>query len=290
MSSLSPVFTSGFFSTCTVTLNQIIEKYHEDCEFPDISTTSLMSWYKEDEFADSDIWCEFFKPKDPKILNQEDLPSKIIFTDFMEYPDGDFTYLGQFSPYKSINYKEISPVINSYFSPSLRVKERVNFFLKKYGIDQDETIGICYRGNDKAKETNQPSYEEYKEKIEKVLEQNPKCKLLIQTDEREFLDYVTSLYPESIFIQEIPVIHKNRELQVGWTVENGGRTNFAINYMAIAQILSRCKKLILNSGNIAMWICLYRGNAEGVNQYLNPIKHFYLNDYKYYFESENKWF
>jgi hypothetical protein len=287
MSNLSPVFTAGFFSTCTVTLNQIIMKYNEECEFPDISTASLMEWYKEDESINSDIWCEFFKSPGSVIT---EVGKTILFTDFMEYEDGDFTYLGQFSPYKRINYKEILPIINSYFDPSERVLEKMNSFLSKYEINTEETIGVYYRGNDKLMEANPPSYEEYIDKIGILLKENPKYKILIQTDEKEFLDHVMSIYPDSIFIPELPVINKSYEWQVVWTIEDGGRTNFGVEFMAISLILSRCSKLILNSCNVSMWVCLYRGNAEGVSQYLNPRKYFYLNDYKYYFESENKWF
>ena len=290
MPSLSPVFTSGFFSTCTVALNQIILAYNNEREFPSLCTTSLMEWYKEDESLDSDIWEEFFKPSTHQFLNPSDFSEKITFTDFMNCDDGDFTYLGQFSPYEKIGYKDVLPIVNSYFSPSLKTRERVNFFLEKYGIDPDKTIGVYYRGNDKLMEANPPSYEDYKERIEKVLAENPGCKLLIQTDEREFLNYATSIYPESIFVQELPVIDKSYEWQVSWTIENGKRTNFGIDFMSIALILSKCKRLILNSCNVSMWVCLYRGSSEGVDQYLNPRKYFYLNDYKYYFESENKWF
>jgi len=287
MSNLSPVFTAGFFSTCTVTLNQIILKYNGEYEFPDISTASLMEWYKEDESIHSDIWCEFFKPMRSEITG---VGKTILFTDFMKYEDGDFTYLGQFSPYKRINYKEILPIINSYFDPSERVLEKMNSFLSKYEINTGETIGVYYRGNDKLMEANPPSYEEYIDKIGILLKENPKYKILIQTDEKEFLDHAMSIYPDSIFIPELPAINKSYEWQVVWTIENGRRTNFGVEFMAISLILSRCSKLILNSCNVSMWVCLYRGNAEGVSQYLNPRKYFYLNDYKYYFESENKWF
>jgi hypothetical protein len=245
-----------------------------------------MEWYKDDEALD--VWEDFFlrradKPKIP--ANTE-----ILFTDFMEYPDGDFTYLGQFSPYKRINYDIVLPIIDSYFSSSERVRNTIDIFLHKYDIDPGKTIGVCYRGNDKLMEANPPSYEEYSIKIDLAIRENPGHKILIQTDESEFVEYAKERYPGCIVISELPTINKTYESQVGWEIERGERTNFAVNFMSAIIILSRCSTVILNSGNVGMWICLYRGNSDNVNQYLSPRKYFYLNDYKYYFETENKWF
>ena len=63
--------------------------------------------------------------------------------------------------------------------------------------------------------------------------------------------------------------YAHKAIDSGWVSSQGEYLDLTKN--KLKEIL-QCKKLILNSGNVAMWICLYRGNAEGVNQYLNPIK------------------
>jgi hypothetical protein len=34
-------------------------------------------------------------------------------------------------------------------------------------------------------------------------------------------------------------------------------------------LISRCDKVILNSGNVGLWTCLYRGNNNGVYQFIS---------------------
>lgn len=39
--------------------------------------------------------------------------------------------------------------------------------------------------------------------------------------------------------------------------------------------MSKCKKIILTSGNISQFILLYRNNSNNIHQYLSPKEYIY---------------
>ena len=53
-------------------------------------------------------------------------------------------------------------------------------------------MAVYYRGTDKSKETKIASFEEYYEKIKKIIEINPNINILVQTDTSQFIDYINS--------------------------------------------------------------------------------------------------
>lgn len=50
--------------------------------------------------------------------------------------------------------------------------------------------------------------------------------------------------------------------------------NRAQNLMAVLKIMSRCKHVIISSGNCDLWTVLFRGNAKNVTQFfkMNGLK------------------
>jgi hypothetical protein len=44
--------------------------------------------------------------------------------------------------------------------------------------------------------------------------------------------------------------------------------HFSKYYLAITILMSRCKNIICGTGNCSIWIALYRGNANGMQQFL----------------------
>ena len=52
-------------------------------------------------------------------------------------------------------------------------------------------------------------------------------------------------------------------------IHNDDRINKAVHFLAIMNIIAKCDQVILNSGNVGMWCCLYRGNANNVYQFLD---------------------
>jgi hypothetical protein len=90
---------------------------------------------------------------------------------------------------------------------------------------------------------------------------------------------VLDVYPNSLYFKEVKKINKNLESNVPFNVSFGKKTEQAIIFLSVLSILSKCDKVITNSGNVGMWLCLFRNNANGVSQYLSPKK----------YKSENLW-
>ena len=145
-----------------------------------------------------------------------------------------------------------------------------NNIINKYNLNFDNICVLFLRGNDKATECKIPSYNKYIEKGNELLKSNPDLKFLIQSDEKEFIDTMKTNFPNNIiFIDEIRVISKN----IGQTVDNHGRNpelnhKYALNFLAIVYIMSQCKYVICNSGNISFWILMYR---KHLNNYFQLI-------------------
>jgi hypothetical protein len=243
---------AGFFSHSGVRLKKIIDFYNENLVFPEVDSSQQYFFYKD---SDEDITDKLFKTKD--------IVSELKPTDYAKTNEGD-----QFIDFSLVNYDFVSFFIDKYFSPSDVVISMENYMYQKYNIDCKNTIAVCYRGNDKSTETNIPTYEEMGEKIKEVRSKYPNHKLLIQSDEVEFYYYIMDNFDNFIFIDETVKINKSK-IAVQNTIILGYRLINAQIFLAVMQIISKCDKIITNSGNVGMWICLYRGNADGVYQYLN---------------------
>lgn len=246
---------AGFFSCCTIRLSELILFHNKNNLLPIIDSSKQWGSYKD--FDDIDITSKFFEVKD--------IPTYIKPEHFSPSKDED-----QFSDFSLINYEYTTKLLGTYFSPTKEIIDFKNFLIKKYNININETISVCYRGNDKSRETILPSYSEMLYKIDEVKNKYPNYKLLIQTDELEFLNFVLSKYPDSIVINETKKINKSNTA-IQYTIPKGERIENGQNFLSVMLLISETSKIILNSGNVGMWICLFRKNNEGVYQYLNPL-------------------
>ena len=153
---------------------------------------------------------------------------------------------------------------------------------EKYNLDYNNLGVLFYRGNDKRKETpmhNQiPNYKEHIKKGLEMKQKYPGMKLIVQSDETEYITEMLKNFPDSIiFNDEIRHINNNRRGTVDKIANFGGKwdtdvgkTNYdhAFKFMAILIIMSKCKHLVLNIGNCSLWVCFFRGNADNVDLYV----------------------
>jgi len=274
-------FDSGFFSCCTVMLNRIVLHYNEHNYFPTVNSSNLFKKYKD---FDVDITNQLFNYSNNEIITECE------FINFNKIDNPDFTYHGQFSDYKNINYKNINPIIKKYFTPIDYIQNIKKHLITKYNLNLDKTISVCFRGNDKSKETNIPNYDEFIQKIESLVQLNPNHRLLVQTDENEFLQCIKDKYPDSVFFEEMPRIDKNLNTQVAFTVEKNQRLFFAQLFLSIILIVSQTNIVILNSGNVGMWISLYRGNHNNLFQFLDNKEFIYGHKNITYGIENTNWF
>jgi predicted O-methyltransferase YrrM len=244
---------AGFFSVCNINLKTVIGYYSNNHKFCSLDTSEQWNWYKDEPI---DVYSKFFK------FDKNEF--SISPQNFSDSNDED-----QFSDYRLINYDFVSPFVKKYFSFSDEVKEIEKNLIQKYNIDLNNTISVCYRGNDKIKETNLPTYEEIEEQLNNLLLKYPNKKVIIQSDELEFCDFMSQKNDNFIIFDEIEKISKTPYAAIQYTIPIGRKIENAQTFLAIMSIISKSEYVILNSGNVGLWVCLFRGDSKKVFQYIN---------------------
>lgn len=244
---------AGFFSCSTIRLRKIIDYYNKNGVFPIVDSSKQWSYYKDEQ---GDITQILFENED----SSYHINRPITFS-YDERED-------QFSDYKKINYNDVSFFIEKYFKLSDNIREIKKKFIEKYSIEVKNTISICFRGNNKGRETYLPSHEQMLEKLRMVSKKHRERRILVQTDEKEFCEKVLLEYPNSIIIEELKQIN-NCDNDIQSLTPIGERLNLAVNILAAISIISETSHVVLNSGNVGMWICLFRKNVDNVDQFLS---------------------
>lgn len=265
---------SGFFSNCNIILSRIIDFFNSYKELPnELITKDSFTIYK---------------------TNNEDI-YKLIFstnTDIIKYDKeikfNDENFENQFSDYKLLKLNDVYPFFNKYFMLNNNVLENANLLLNKYNINtENEICGVFYRGNDKVKETQKPSYSEFIIKAKELRLKNNNIKFIIQTDELEFLNTFIKEFPDSIFFNEIPVIKSTHDTNVSRLLIDN-KTSHVINFVSIIYIFSKLKYLITTSGNCEIFIVFYRNNTNNLFQYLKKNKYIHGSLNKVFDENNNQ--
>jgi hypothetical protein len=232
-----------------------------------IDTTDSFRIYKGFGKEHDDAMGDFFKATiDDVIIDKE----KII-----SYNCAD----EQFQVFKHLsNVNDVIPFVRKYFTPTDEIMHFVDVLTQKYNISYDKTCVIFYRGNDKITETPIGSYDDFVERALNLHNNDNKIQFLVQSDETDFLDYCKSRLPNCIIMyDEIRHVNKNNNTQVDYMSYNEGKNNlYAKYFLAIMIIMSKCKYIIFNSGNISLWIFYFQKiyNAEKAN-----VQQFLLNNW-----------
>ena len=253
---------SGFFSCCTVRLEEIVAYFNHFGKTPDIVDSSgQFGGYKPGRDSLLPLWVG-----DDAV----DITPVYFDTDAGRVVAGRpaFTHETQFVDYRTVDYPHIMPFIQKYFQPSSGILRLVEEIQTKYSIDYANTCVLFYRGNDKVTETPLGSYADLIERGRRVDSAQPGTRFLIQSDERECLTTLAAAFPNHVICwDEIRHIPKNN----AQTVDKVGCDNhkFSQLYLALTIIMSRCRSVVCGStGNCSLWIMLYRGHAEGVSQFM----------------------
>jgi hypothetical protein len=243
----------GFFCCCIDVLQEIVNYFNKNKNNPkNINFCNTFYNFKDDH--NDVVFNTFFK------INEQEINYK---------KHVDINWGNAFVAFNRILFDDCTPFIKKYFSPSDIVESQIKHFEKKYKINYENTAYVLYRGNDKHKETQIASYDEFIEKVNEIYKYNPEIKFLVQTDEIEFREKFISKYKNSFYFEEIPAINKNPNSVVHETIEVGKRRNFGIMILSSVICGSRCKYVITHTGNVGLWVVLYRGTIKNVFQYLN---------------------
>lgn len=244
---------AGFFSCSSLLLDQIIQLFNKYRHLPYfVNSSNVFSWYKSIDLKNKDITYEYY---------QENNPIDIRYKKNIDYIENY-----QYSVYHTLQIKEIYPFIEKYFSISEKVKKIKNDLENKYKIDYENTCVFFYRGNDKATEVDLPLYSDYIEYGILIREKEPNIRFMIQSDETEFLDEMGGKF-ENHFMMKDEIRHMSRCMNTVDKIDSELNFEYSKKYLAITNIMSKCKYLIFGSGNCSIWIVLYRGHSNNIIQH-----------------------
>lgn len=239
---------AGFFSGCTVLLNNIIYVLNKYKKYPDEIEIDVLSKYNakfEEYFVVNTS--NLLKPTEDRI---------------------DFHHTYQFQPYNSLCFKELAPIIEHYFTPQECIKNIEKDMKIKYDIDFDNVCVLYFRGTDKQTETKRTSYDIYKQIAEKILEVQPNIRFLVQSEEQKFIEYFKNLYPNAIVFDEIESVQEKDEGKYEYSNQSLYKKEDASFFFAIVLIMSKCKYVVANLSNVSLWVSLYRKNSTNIIQIL----------------------
>jgi hypothetical protein len=219
-----------------------------------VDSSTVFEVYKIDK--QQDITFDYFEHYDNVESNM------LIGTTHIDYYQ---TY--QYNNYHLLDYQRITPVVEKYFTPSRLIKYIIENIEQKYRLDYENTCVLFYRGNDKVIETQLCEYSDYVTYAYSILQKNPNIKFLIQSDETEFIEYFTILFPNNSFYFKDEIRHMTKRVDTVDKVFSHQNNMYSKYYLAITIIMSRCEHVVCGSGNCSIWIMLYRGNSHNVYQY-----------------------
>ena len=250
----------GFFSCCTIHLQRILTYFNEYHELPlRVDSTQQFLFYKTPYNWTEDIKERYFDSTVGTVI-----PTEIPYTG-EEVRVTDSEVEEQYSDYRLLNHARLAPFMRRYFTPSEEILSIVDSMEYKYGLDYSKTCVLFFRGNDKCTEMTLPSYDTYIEKGRQILAEYPGTRFLIQSDETEFLEAMTAVFPDSVvFYDEIR--HMPRCVTTVDKVFKPQNADMSMFYLAITVVMSRCRQVVFGGGNCSLWITLFRGHSDGIIQ------------------------
>ena len=254
---LKTIHNAGFFSNCTIRLLDIIAYFNKHALLPDeVDSSEQFLHYKG--YPGENMIPAYFNQEAESLDLQCSYPVDIRM-DCMAI---------QFDAYRNLDFKNISPFIKKYFMPSMNVLQYAAEFKIKYKLDYPNLCAVFYRGNDKSTEMKIAPYGLFIEKAHEIKAKNPNIKFLVQPDEREFLEAFMAVFPDSIYFTETPMLDKQMS-SMFFELPLSERGAYGAKFFAAVLCLSQCSNVITHSGNGALWLSLYRGNAININQVFN---------------------
>lgn len=238
---------SGFFSCCSVQLDEIIRYFNKYKQLPPaIDTENQFDWYRpgttETYFTERPLQIKYGRP--------------INYEEFHQYID-----------YMKLDYSGLELFIKRYFTPSEEIRGILGDIEEKYELDFNNTCVLFYRGNDKATETEIPDYQDYILRAKQLLEKEPTLRFLVQSDETEFIEAMEAAFPGKCVVFRDEIRHIPKSLTTVDKVFKDDNFKFSKYYLAITLIMSKCKHVICGSGNCSLWIALFRGSFLNMQQF-----------------------
>lgn len=252
---LKCIHNAGFFSNNTIALQDIVYYFNQNKALPDeVDRHEQYMHYKS--YAGETLINVYFKETPDKVEYSSPITMRL---DCMAI---------QFDKYSNIPFSEVLPIVNKYFQPSDKVLKIEQELKDKYNLDYNNLCSVFYRGNDKSREMKVASYDYFIDKAKEIKAKHPNIRFLVQPDEREFLQAFQSEFPDCIYFEETPMLSK-QDSAMFFELPKNERPEYGAKFFAAVLCHSKCNQVITHSGNIALWLSLYRGNADNINQIFN---------------------
>ncbi len=247
---------SGFFSCCSVILwnmHELQKNHHTLPNRLDFSRGFQPYRTVAQHDMHQDMYSLFFQMTDTS-------PNSIL---------PKLPRIDQHGIYRLLPYWRINPFIQQYFKPSDQALAVRDQLVKRYKIESSKTLAIVYRGTDKNTEVTLAKSDSYVLLARKLLTANPEHRLWIQTDELSVREqFCHSFGDRCFFLNEMPVssngivIHQQND-----DILLMDRSDFGVLLVAVNSLLAQCDMVINHTGNMALWICLFRGHGRKVWQF-----------------------
>ena len=170
-------------------------------------------------------------------------------------------------PFREQNYNAISPLWNKYFNLNEEMQSLCDQLINKYNINSNETLGVYYRGSDKIKEEQLPTYQEYINKVKETLAKGSFKRVVIQTDEEKFKDLFLSSIENSFYFSELLFSQTGDGVHRELRKLGKNQTSNSKYMLATVYIFSQLHSLVLNTSHVSYAMCLYRNGVKNVLQY-----------------------
>lgn len=266
--SLYSAWNYGFFSNCTVTLWNMFEVHLASGRLPSRIDYSLaFSSFRNPEQVrlKSDLYPLFFKPNPNAPIPNAPTSRERKYPNYPNYPD----YPDHHGLYRFLNYSCLNPFIDKYSTPSDQVVKLRELLVRRYDINPSMTLAVVYRGTDKHKEVMLASPDAFLDLARRLLTRHPGYRLWIQTDELEVRKMFCTAFGQSCFyLDEMPCSSSGRVVHGLQDEElNIDRSEFGILLVAVNSLLAQVDIVVNHTGNMGLWLCLFRGHARGVWQF-----------------------
>jgi hypothetical protein len=265
---IKPYHDAGFYSVINETIKCIFILLSNGIVPENIDFSLVFYFYKR--YQNQNIYSYCFK------LNPE-------ITDLPTYKKIHLQYCNDVVDRINLT-DDYTKIVERYFNPSDKVIFYELYFTDKYKIDFKNTICILYRGTDKWQETNLLHPKVYLDVVNKILKNNPKCKVLVQTDQTQVKEYFRDkLGDKFLCFDELPT---TKTTKVGFhaIIEEYSidKIKFAMMFDAAIRCISKCKYVVCGPGNVSLMVRLYRETCDGMYMFTGNNELFYKYNEIYY--------